>query len=374
MKKQPIVSILMVAVAVAGLLGCGLFSQATEAPQQATLQPGEPGTAPTNPAEAALGNFDLSKPAIGLYQLAGYRAQLAINFKGTRSGKAYETSSTITRSSTVATEDYVTEMDYAATDEKPFYLLSGKVGGQVVTKSGRDAQCQTTVDPALTDLGEIPDPASLLLPVHGAVQAGEESVGQVAALHYKFDGRALQLSNGAATGEVWIAKEGGWVVKYALQVQAPVGVLGAGLEGVQTWTYEAAPVQAVSLPEGCSAALDGYPLLADAKDLARMNGAIHYTSASGLDAAVAFYKDQMKAAGWDDQQAFPATADQAILVFSKAGEKDQQLVSIALRSKGGALTVDIQEIIAPLPPTPAAGAPQVPGLPGMPEIPGLPTP
>lgn len=175
-----------------------------------------------------------------------------------------------------------------------------------------------------------------------------------------------------------MAREGGWVVKYSLQIQAPLGVLGAGLEGAQTWEYEAAPVQEVGLPEGCSPALDGYPTLADAKDVVRMNGAIRYTSVSGLDEAVQFYQDQMKASGWDEQQAFPATAEQAVLVFNKAGEKDQQVASITLRVKAGALSVDIQAITAPLPPTPAAGTPQAPGLPeipGMPELPfPLPTP
>jgi hypothetical protein len=224
----------------------------------------------------------------------------------------------------------------------------------------------------MNETGEIPEPASQLLPVLGAEQAGEEMVGQVDSLHYIFDERALQLPEGTAAGEVWVAKDGGWVVKYTLQIQAPVGVLGVGMEGEQTWDYEAAPIESVALPEGCSPALDGYPQLADARDLVRMNGAIRYASAAGLAEAIQFYKDEMAAAGWEEQEAFPPGDDQAVLLFAKAGDQDQQVAAVTLRAKAGGLSVDIQLITTPLAQAPALGE-LPPQLPGMPALPGIPT-
>jgi len=387
MNKRPVFSILISVLAIAaGLLACNLSSKSGNIEFHTTAvvtlsvsgQIGSPAT-PT-PAETSasptrgLGGFDLASPVAGLDKLPGYRSELKTAFKGTLSGKSYETSSTITREQMAGKGDRIMEVDYSATDEQPFYLLSGQIGDQQVSKTAKDAQCQTVAGAAAEDTGEVPDPASLLRPVAGAQLVGEESIGSISADHYKFDQAALGISQGTAAGEVWVAKDGGWVVKYTLDIQAPEGVLGVGMAGEQTWEYSAEAVDALELPEGCTPALDGYPLLDDAQDVMRMSGAISYTSAASLDQAAQFYREKMTAAGWTEQKAFTASADQNVLLFGKPGDSDQKLVSIGLRSGAAGLRVDIQEITTPLPPTPAPGAGQAPAIPTIPGLENLPIP
>jgi hypothetical protein len=337
-----------------------------QTPQNASSAQGGPGT------------FNLDQPAIGLDKLPGYKNSLVSSFKGTLDGKDYQTSATSSRSVTVSPADFVAEMDYSASDANAFHLLTGKIGDQQLYKPSKDAPCQTTVEASSDGLGDIPDPVLQLYPIKGAEQVGDETLGEIAATHYKFDQRALQLTQGTADGNFWVAKEGGWVVKYSLHIQAPAGVLGAKMAGEQTLEYQAAPIQTVSLPEGCTAALDGYPQLDDAQDVVRMNGAIHYTSAKSLKEAVDFYESKMTAAGWGEQKGFTASAEQAVLTFTKAGEKDQKTAAIALRVKSGVLSVDIQEITTALPSkttTPSAGLTFPLGIPnasGTPQIPGMP--
>ena len=61
------------------------------------------------------------------------------------------------------------------------------------------------------------EPAGFLDSVIGADEAGMETVNNVAANHYTFDERAQGAAGFAkSTGELWIASEGNYLVRYTL--------------------------------------------------------------------------------------------------------------------------------------------------------------
>ena len=76
--------------------------------------------------------------------------------------------------------------------------------------------------------------------------------------HYTFDRGSLPVAKGSenVTGELWIADDGGYVVKYLLIVAMPEKITGKDLEISQSWIYQLELVDqndAVSLPDSLQA-------------------------------------------------------------------------------------------------------------------------
>src|SRR5262249_1994617 len=120
--------------------------------------------------------------------------------------------------------------------------------------------------------------------------------------HYTFDERALGLAGRAkATGEVWVATKGGYVVKYMLTLNGQADYFGEGSDGTLTWTYDVTNVgkaAAITLPKDCPAGFIDAPLMQDAQNVEQLPGATLYTTPSTVKQVADFYQKQLPAAGW----------------------------------------------------------------------------
>ena len=150
-------------------------------------------------------------------------------------------------------------------------------------------------------LAERLEPAGFLTGVIGAEAAGSETVNG-AADHYTFDERALgQLGLAKSTGELWVASNGGYIVRYKVATKGTAVYFGEGIEGTLTWDYELTGVNqpvAVELPKGCPAGMVNAPLLPGATAVRRVPGLLSYSTSTGLAAAAAFYQKQIPLLGW----------------------------------------------------------------------------
>jgi len=147
---------------------------------------------------------------------------------------------------------------------------------------------------------------------------------------------------GNSKGEMWIATDGGYVVKYLLTTTGKDDLFGDGVEGVLTWDYELTGINqpvAIALPAGCPAVLADVPALPDATAVVNGPGDLSFDTATGITDVVAFYTGKLPPLGWT------ATVDPAVddtgasLEFSKG----DQTVSIDISTANGTTSVDVTE-------------------------------
>ncbi|HUV89985.1 MAG TPA: hypothetical protein VMY80_10050, partial [Anaerolineae bacterium] len=165
----------------------------------------------------------------------------------------------------------------------------------------------------------------------------DQDVNGIRCRHYKFNETALVWRGfSKAEGEVWVAVEGEYVVKYTLQAEGKDPA--SGKEGHLDWVYEIRDVNEpipIEPPAGCGAAESEYPMMPDATDVSTMENVVMYTSASSLDDVLAFYKGQMPANGWSETGDSFTSEGTAMQSYTKEGVT----VSLALTEQDGKVSV-----------------------------------
>jgi hypothetical protein len=267
----------------------------------------------------------------GLADLTSYQAELILAFEGTRDGQPSEWSQThkLLVSNEPAARAWTIEKSGDLPDLEPLFLA--KMNGLDYERRG-ELECTASEiqeGDSLTDRFEL---ASFLTGVIGADEAGTDRVNDLAANRYTFDQRALgEQDLTQATGEMWVASEAGYIVRYLLTTKAGADYFGEGIEGTMTLSYELTePNQPVTieLPEGCPPGMVDAPLLPDAANVDHFPGALSYDTSTSLTDAVAFYQEQLPALGWQpggDPQVEETTA---YLQYTK----DKQSMNVIITS------------------------------------------
>ena len=360
MNTQQRLALLLASLMLFALAGC----QPKPAAGPANTEPAAPGdtptkapSVPTEPAPAAPlptqtaaapaggpGTFDLSDPAMGLAALSSYRQALALSFNGSVGGQ--EAHATTTARRTVITDPaaQITWLEIGGVPQ--MYATVGKV---TYTQYGADGPCAaanaSAVDTelALFELHTLPA-------LRGAEEAGEETLNELATRHYTFDERALGQAGWAkASGEVWVAADGGYIVKYTLRVEGEADSFGPGAQGAQTWEYQLSDVNAVTapdLPETCAAgqAAADLPLPPEAQNVTRLPGFIAFDASLTAEQVAQFYQAQVAALGWTAVESTQPQDDQYILNFRTAGNA---LLSVRIRPGEKATQITVQSLPSP---------------------------
>src|SRR5262249_8730732 len=119
---------------------------------------------------------------------------------------------------------------------------------------------------------------------------------------YKFDGGALGVAGRAtATGEVWVADPGGYVLKYSLTLKGGADYFGEGGDGSLTWAYDvtkAGQPATILLPKDCPEGLVDAPLMDDAQKVEQQPGVTRYITHATVAQVSEFYQQQLATAGW----------------------------------------------------------------------------
>lgn len=253
----------------------------------------------SEPFEATFGSgpFNLMLPEAGLESLTSYRATLILGFEGTVAGEAAAWSRTYTMLVTEAgrqvtiekVDDGTTENVYMAETNGTFYEQRG------------ENSCLANVVEIEGDFAATWEPASFLDSVIGADEAGTETVSDIETNHYTFDEMAQGAAEIAdATGELWVAADGGYLVKYLLVTTGGADYFGEGIEGTLSWDYALDEINqplALEIPADCPAGLLDVPVMADAAELVEMPGFTSYTTPAGLADVIAFYEEQVTTLG-----------------------------------------------------------------------------
>jgi hypothetical protein len=299
--------------------------------------------AQTNPASSATGDFNLPILDVGLETLESYSQSYSFSMKGTYQGQPHESSEKIDR--VVNSDSETNQVISTTTGEQPFFLQFVRLGNYVYTQEKEAQPCRATdrADKEGVDL----NPVNQLPTVSGGVEVGQESVGAIPAVHYRFDENAVRKQsgkNGKAQGDVWVAVDGGQVLNYQLTVEIKDG----DFLGTKSWTYELQEIDqnlTVQLPKGCLPMLSDIPRLPDARAETGLPGFIRYSVSSSLEDAIQFYERDLSGLGWQELPGDKQGVGSALLKFSRLLEDGTgQILGIQFSVEGGFLQVIIQLI------------------------------
>lgn len=248
------------------------------------------------------GDFVFTDPTEALTSLSSYKATLIISFNGTRDGNPETWSATYVILTTTQPVARFITMDTTGTETAR--LIQIEMDGAQYKKSG-DKNC---VADSLIEGQPFDEPASFLRGVVGAETSGSDLTNGIATNRYTFDQRALgEQGITESTGELWVASEGGYLVKYLLTTKADENYLGEGIDGTVTWDYqinEINSITSIDLPADCPPALpQNIPMMQDATNVEDFFSVIDYQTASTPKDVIAFYEEEMSLLGWNKPDA-----------------------------------------------------------------------
>ena len=287
------------------------------------------------------GSAALTDPTVGLDTLQSYHVSFRQDVTGSLDGQPFEYHTHIEMSRLPGQMDFTRELGGT---EEPASYFHAITDGQAVYRWYTAAQsCQGEVGELA--VGETRDPASLLFHLTGATKKGTELVNQIPTTHYQFDQNDLRVSDPKpeVNGEVWIADQGGYVVKLALTIAPPSNPTGAGMEVGQDWTYEISQVNSIDsieLPQGCLPVPVEIPALPDAQEITRSSGLLSFITASRASEVVDLYFQALPALGWETDQQKP-TGDLILPVSLSFAKGDLKLAVNIDDSDQGGLDVDV---------------------------------
>ena len=223
-------------------LSCSLASK---------LQQNTKEISPSAGSTSSVGDL-LLQPTIGLDQLTGYKTSLIQDLTGTLDGQPYERHIDYELSKQPSSEEFDYSNSVSGTDTRAVSMRLISLDGAFYEWDQTQSECQGSN--TLPSASLVSEPASMLLPVKNGTLVGQEKVNGIDTLHYTFDLGSLPVAkaNENVAGEIWIADDGGYVVKYLLNVALPEKITGKNLEIAQTWLYQLELIDqkdAISLPE-----------------------------------------------------------------------------------------------------------------------------
>jgi hypothetical protein len=298
--------------------------------------------------------------------LAHYRADVTISIKATASGETVDQTEKYSLAVWSAEKAEFESVDSIGEDGQEILLTVGTVDKAGYVLLGGNSGCQTFWDEANIRI----DPGDLsryLYAVKPGASTGDETIGGIAAHVYSVNSDYLSFKDVKASGKVWIAANGGYLVKYHIELSGGGTLFGEGATGIRTVDYELSDVNSgapVAYPGDCLPVLTDIPATDDAQDVVRMPGSLRYLSASTPDTVQAFYEKFFTAKSWSELNAVALPDGEKDLLFTEPATDRQATLMLQPQTGGtGVRVLTAGGASAPVP-TPTSGTPgENPNLP-----------
>ncbi len=304
-----------------------------------------PGTGPqTFDASLVLGSgpFSLQTTTAGLAALSSYTATLTISFEGTRAGQPSTWSKTYAMLAMTTPAARQLTIQRSGDGADPAQVFMAEMNGAAYEKVAQDTCTAKVIEPDAT-LAQRFEPAGLLAGVVGADAAGSEAINGSSSDHYTFDEHALgQAGRATATGEMWVASDGGYIVKYLLKTKGDANYFGEGIAGTLSWDYELTDIGqpvTIALPDDCPPGMLNVPQLPDASNVTNVPGLLTYQTATSLADVAAFYQAQITLLGWTPGSD-PTYTDTSMIEDFTQGTST---LTVTASSDAGVITVTIAD-------------------------------
>jgi hypothetical protein len=293
---------------------------------------GQP-TSEATPASVVFGPgpFNLMDPTVGLTDLSSYKATLIMSYQGTQSGQPNQWSHTYVM--LVSQENSAQQISFEAAGGDPAPFLKMEINS-VDYSIDADKNCAASPTDPGNSLSAEWEPAGFLSALVGAEAAGSEVVNGVASEKYTFDERALgEPGFTQSTGQIWVAADKGYVVRYLLTTTAGADYFGEGNEGTITSEYNLSEVNMpvfIDLPASCpEGALVDAPMMPSAQGVVRLPGVTIYSTEGSIQDVVSFYQEQLPSLGWESPGDPVVDEAMGTVIYSKG---DQSLTVIVTPS------------------------------------------
>jgi len=278
--------------------------------------------------EFGSGSFNFTDTAAGLTDLSSYKSTLALTFNGSEAGQSRHWSKAYVM--LAVQQPSAHQLTIETTGDNPDLVLMAEVDGAAYERRAENGCTATEVEEGNL-LSERLEPAGFLNGVIGAEEAGNETVNNVAANHYTFDERAFgQEENARSTGEMWVASDGGYILKYLLTTEGNSDYFGEEIEGTLTWDYQLTDINqpvSITLPDDCPPGMVAAPLLPDASNVQNMPGMLTYDTSTELVEVAAFYQEEIPNLGWELQGEATVSDTSASLDFMQGDKRMAILIS-----------------------------------------------
>jgi hypothetical protein len=157
------------------------------------------------------------------------------------------------------------------------------------------------------------------------VQRGDTYNG-IQVDHYTFDENGIYLGSFTqASGDYWVAQDGGYLVKLHGEGDGSSDWFGSGVQGTYVWDYELTrinePVE-ITLPSECEAQkpAEDIPVPDNALDEGSFSGMITFNSPDSPQVVAEFYRQRMEPLGWT-VNSDETLGDMLMLEYGKEGRK-----------------------------------------------------
>lgn len=312
----------------------------TQSPATATPEPAPP-TAEPPTAEPTVEQLSLSAVTEGLGTLSSYKSRFYMKYGGQdEEGKEatawWEMQEEFTREPR-ARRMIVTSSDLPdeqAAQVGTFEIITiGDTSYMTGFGAGEaEASCIAFSSDEETPADETLYTPDMLGGISGARYVGTDSVNGVRAKHYTWKESGISfMGMGSAEGEVWVAADGEYVVRYTTQATGEGAIFGSDLgEGTITVEYDLTDVNSsftIEPPPNCEAPTTDIPVMADAQERSSFGNMLTYSSPSPMADVVDFYKREMKDDGWSEAEGGMEMEELAMLNFTKDGRSAQLMIS-----------------------------------------------
>jgi hypothetical protein len=314
--------------------------------EQAAPQSGAQET-PTAEQEAATPTAteeDLNLPDLtgGLAGLDSYKSTFSMRFVGKdASGNdvdgTWETEEEFTREPRAQRISMTTSGSTGGVAGQPgtFELITiGDTSYMITKDADGNISCVSMSSSEESDLTQGIFTPDMMGSISGAKYVGRETVNGINTKHYAWKETSLPVFGfTSASGDVWVAIDGDYVVRYVSEASGTGTVFGAAEEeGTISFEYNLTDVNgsfAIEAPAECTAPATDIPIMADAQDKATFGEMLSYSSPSAFADVVEFYKTEMPANGWQPSGEPMEMEDFATLSFAKDGRTAQVMITFS---------------------------------------------
>lgn len=321
---------------------------ATTQPAAAAKPTDAPRPAAAKPTEPAADAVQLGELNRGLDKLASFRMVWALAWEGKdsagkpSSGKWDMLQEYITASKDQHLKWITTESDPSKTGAMEIFSVGDTTYMLMTDASAKTAEpnCVAVSSEDNKQSASVVEPWTFFGDLRDAklVKKGER-VNGILTDQYLVDAKSAGFGTfTSGQGDVWVAQDGGFVVRYAGKYEGKGALLlGNMAEGAMTWNYELkdiGQVGAITPPKSCAPPGAGVPIPPGAKDKSSIMGMTSFKTADPVKAVLDFYKKELGALG------YKAGAENAFGTMTQIEfAKDSEKLSLMISQEQGETTV-----------------------------------
>jgi len=196
---------------------------------------------------------------------------------------------------------------------------------------------------------ELSDASAFMEDFGDADFIGEEVINGIDTLHYAFDETSLidETANVEwVEGHVYVAKEGGWLVRLAMEGEGVFDELAEepefGTMRIQIDITDINQPLEFPIPAECEGEGVGgteWPIMEDAYEVSSFGGFLTYKTDMPLEAVLNFYREELSAAGWEESENESFTSEDASILTYYRGEESLNLSIVKEADNSDTLSV-----------------------------------